>query len=402
MSWRIRLLAVVALTLTACGASAQAAQPYAGRTIHLAAVLSLTGAGAVYGVSSQNGIDLAVQEINAHGGVDGARLAVAIGDDGSDRAQALQVVQGLVRAEPAPIGLIGPTLSNSAVSVHPFAESAHVPIIGISNTGLHIVPDCEYPSAVACRYVFRNSLGEAAAIPADIRVWQQRHHSRTAVLMIAYDDKFSADGGRVVAAAAPAQGLRIVDTIRFSKTQPDLTPNVAAAVRSHPDVIFITSLGNIPARIMIEARRLGFEGEFLGGNGFNTAVVSQAAGAAGKGAQSASAWYLGSDFPANRAFVSAYRAAYGSDPDQFAAQAWSAVYTYAAAARAAHLKFGSAAEDRDLLRSALETVKLDTPLGPFQFTPDHDVRQPIWVIQMDGSGGFTLVAEVPAGEATSR
>lgn len=398
MRHRLTALAALAATLflmASCRAAAAGPAPaYAGRTIHLAAVLSLTGAGAVYGVSSKNGIDLAVQEINAAGGVDGARLAVSIADDGSARSAALQVVQGLVSASPAPLGLLGPTLSNSAVAVHPYAESAHVPVVGISNTGLHIVPDCEYPSETLCRYVFRDSLGEAAAIPADIRVWQQRHHSRTAVLMVAYDDKFSADGGRVVAGAAPAQGFRLVRTIEFSKSATDLSPYVAEAVRSHPDVIFITSLGSIPARIMIEARGIGFTGGFLGGNGFNTAVVSQAAGAAGKGAQSASAWYLNSGFAANRAFVRDYRAAYGQDPDQFAAQAWTGVLIFAAAARSAHLTFKDVAADRDRLRAALEKVRLPTPLGPFQFTADHDVSQPIWVIQMDGRGGFNLVSEV--------
>jgi ABC-type branched-subunit amino acid transport system substrate-binding protein len=64
---------------------------------------------------------------------------------------------------------------------------------------------------------------------------------------------------------------------------------VTKAVDDKPDVIFITSLGGIPAKIMSGARQLGFTGQFLGGNGFNTAAVSKQAGASGKGAQSASA-----------------------------------------------------------------------------------------------------------------
>ena len=42
----------------------------------------------------------------------------------------------------------------------------------------------------------------------------------------------------------------------------------------------------------------------------------------------------------------------------------------------------------------METVNIETPLGPFQFTANHDVKQTVWVIQMDGSGGFTLVHEI--------
>jgi branched-chain amino acid transport system substrate-binding protein len=165
-------------------------------------------------------------------------------------------------------------------------------------------------------------------------------------------------------------------------------------VQKNPDVIFITSLGNIPARIMTAARTQGFKGQFLGGNGFNTSVVSKAAGAAGKGAQSGSAWYINNTFPSNAAFVSAYKAKYNIDPDQFAAQGYTGVLIMAAAAKAAGLTFGDPTQDRQKLRDALEKVSLDTPLGPFQFTSTHDVKQTVWIIQMDGSGGFTLVTSI--------
>src|SRR5207253_7104053 len=98
-------------------------------------------------------------------------------------------------------------------------------------------------------------------------------------------------------------------------TTADFATPVTKAVQKHPDVIFITSLGGIPAKIMIEARREGFTGQFLGGNGFNTAVVSKQASDAGKGAESGSAWYLHNTFPSNAVFVSDYRAMYGQDTD---------------------------------------------------------------------------------------
>ena len=53
------------------------------------------------------------------------------------------------------------------------------------------------------------------------------------------------------------------------------------------------------------------------------------------------------------------------------------------------------ASDRKLLKGALERVHEETPLGDFSFTKDHDVVQPIWIVQMDGQGGFKLVKELP-------
>ena len=44
----------------------------------------------------------------------------------------------------------------------------------------------------------------------------------------------------------------------------------------------------------------------------------------------------------------------------------------------------------------MESVNIQTPLGPFQFTSDHDVKQTVWIIQMDGQGGFTLVKKIDA------
>jgi len=149
-----------------------------------------------------------------------------------------------------------------------------------------------------------------------------------------------------------------------------------------------------PTKIMIEARKQGFTGQFLGGNGFNTAVVSKQAGAAGKGAQSGSGWYINNTFPSNAAFVKAYRDKYGSDPDQFAAQGYAGILILADSAKRANLTFSDTAGDRTRLRDAMEKVNIDTPLGRFQFTSTHDVKQTIWVIQMDGAGGFNLVISV--------
>jgi branched-chain amino acid transport system substrate-binding protein len=148
---------------------------------------------------------------------------------------------------------------------------------------------------------------------------------------------------------------------------------------------------------MAAARNQGWQGQFLGGNGFNTATVSKQAGAAGKGARSASAWYLGNSFPSNSGFVKDYQAAYGKDPDQFGAQGYTAIKVLADAAKRANLTFTDLPGDRDKLRAAIETVNLpQTPLGPFQFTSNHDVKQTVWVIAMDGAGGFTLVHEIKA------
>jgi len=391
---RVILGLLAVLVLAACGTTAASGgSSYQGKTIKLGALLSITGAGGVYGPQSRDGMLLAVEQINGSGGVNGAQISLEVRDDASDKAQSAQQAQTMIQQDQL-LALLGPTLSNSAVGVHPLAENLKTPILAVSTTGIHIVPDCNYPSSTPCKYVFRDSLGEQTAIPDNIQAYAADKHPATGVLLVAQDDKFSSDGGTIVQATVGQYNINLLKVIKFSKTEADLSPYVTQAVQLKPDVIFITSLGGIPAKIMIEARKQGWTGQFLGGNGFNTSTVSKQAGAAGMGARSASAWYIGNTFASNADFVSAYRQKYGSDPDQFAAQGYTGIKIIADAAGRAGLTFSDLPGDRDKLRAAMETVNIDTPLGPFQFTANHDVKQTVWVIQMDGSGGFTLVHEI--------
>jgi branched-chain amino acid transport system substrate-binding protein len=385
---------VVAILVAACGGTGGTT-----KVIKLGAILSITGAGGVYGPQSRDGMNLAVKQINAAGGVNGVQISLTVKDDASDKAQATQLAQTLIQQD-NDVALLGPTLSNSAVGAHPLAEKLKTPILAVSTTGIHIVPDCNWTATsqdtTPCKYVFRDSLGEERAIPDNIQSYAADKHPKTGVLLVAQDDKFSSDGGTIVQNTVGQYGITLLKTIKFNKADADLAPYVTTAVQLHPDVIFITSLGGIPAKIMTEARKQNWSGQFLGGNGFNTATVSAQAGAAGKGAQSASAWYIGNTFPSNADFVSAYKAEYNKDPDQFAAQGYAAIKILADAASRANLSFSDIAGDRNKLRDAMETVNIQTPLGPFQFTSSHDVKQTVWVITMNGAGGFNLVHEIKA------
>jgi len=392
---------LVAACASSGGGNNGGTNPWAGKTIKLGAVLSITGAGGVYGPQSRDGMKLAVKQINASGGVNGATIDLSFEDDASDQATSKAKAQTLIGQNQV-LALLGPTLSNSAVAVHPLAETLKTPVLAVSTTGTHLVPDCNWtpanPNPTPCRYVFRDSLGEQTAIPDNIKSYANDAHPRTGVLLVAQDDKFSSDGGKIVQDTVGTYNIQLLKTIPFSKNDADLTRYVTQAVQLNPDVIFITSLGSIPATIMAAARNLGWQGHFLGGNGFNTAKVSAQAGAAGRGARSASAWYIGNTFPSNADFVSAYKTEYSKDPDQFAAQGYTGIKILADAARRAKLTFTDVVGDRDKLRTAMESVNLQTPLGQFQFTSTHDVKQTVWIIEMDGNGGFKLDHEIPAGK----
>ncbi len=400
--WAAGAAAMALVAVAACGKSSTttsttvantASGSDKGKTLKLGAVFSLTGGGGVYGPQQKQAVQLAVDTINATGGVNGATVSFDVVDDGSTPTQSSQQTETLIQQNQV-VALLGPTLSNSAVSAHPKANGFKTPMLAVSTTGLHIVGDCPYP----CTYIFRDSLGEATAIPANIKTYvaSANPKPKTGVLLYPEDDKFSVDGATIVGQTVtdPSIAIQLLATIKFSKSDADLTQFVNQAVAKHPDVIFITSLGGIPAKIMTAARQQGFTGQFLGGNGFNSAAVSKQAANFGKGAQSASAWYLGNDFPSNAEFVKAFKAKYATDPDQFAAQAYTGVLILVDAAKRAKLTYTDLAGDREKLHAALEATNIQTPLGTFQVTSPHDVHQTIWIISMDGQGGFNLVTSI--------
>ncbi len=384
---------MAAVLVAACESGHGANSSYSGKTIKLGAVLSLTGGGAAIGTQSRDGMLLAVKQINGSGGVDGAPIELAVEDDASDKAQSTRKAQSLVQQGQV-VALLGPTLANSATDVHPLAESLKTPTVAVSTPGSHIVPDCKFPDTTPCKYVFRGSLGEQSAIPANIKAYVDDAHPATGVLLVAEDDRFSNDDGKLAAATFDRYGIKLLKTIAFSRSVTNTSPLVTQAAQLKPDVIFIAAPGTIPARIMIDARNLGYQGQFLGGDAFNAATASKQAGAAGRAARSASAWFIGNASTRNQIFVADFRKGYARDPDQVAAQAFTAILVIADAAARAKLTFTDVASDRDRLRAAMESVSIQSPLGPLRFNADHDVKQTVWIVQMDGRGGFSLVKQV--------
>src|SRR5712664_3212737 len=230
---RLVSLLVAAVIAGACGSSGggggTTGNAYSGKTIKLGAILSITGAGGVYGPQSRDGMMLAVNQINNSGGVNGAKIDLIVKDDASDKAQSAQVAQTMIQSD-LDMALLGPTLSNSAVAVHPLAESLKTPILAVSTTGIHIVPDCNYPTATPCRYVFRDSLGEQTAIPDNIQSYAADGHPSTGVLLVAQDDKFSSDGGTIVQATVGQYNIQLLKVIKFNKGEADFSPYVTQAV----------------------------------------------------------------------------------------------------------------------------------------------------------------------------
>ncbi len=370
--------AVVAVLVAACGGnpppatqSSGSAAPQADIKVGLA--ISLTGTANVYGPAQQKGAQLAVEQINAAGGINGAKIALLIEDDASARDQGITVFRKLINEDKV-AAILGPTLSGVAAGAHPVAQQAGTPVIAISNTGVGIVGKCDYG---ACDWIFRASLGEETALPAALKAAKDKLNLKKVVLMFESDQKFAADGAEIFKTAAAANGITISRTIPYKTADVDFSAFVTQAKGESPDAILASGLAGTASKVLIEVGKQFPQGlRVVGSNGFNSAAVITAAGAAAPNMIVGTAWNKASTDKANADFVKAFKDKNSAEPDQFATQAYTAMIVLADA-----MKRSGNASDKTAVKKALEGTKdLATPLGAFSFTAEHDVKQPVFVM----------------------
>lgn len=342
----------------------------AGETVSakIGVISYLTGPGAAYGEAITNGFNLALEEVNAKGDV---KIELVVEDSAGKQDQALTVAQKLMSSDDI-VGLLGPTLSTEMNVVAPEADLNGIPIMGTSTTASGIPQIGEY--------VFRNSIPESLAIPAALEKAVDKYGAKRVAILYGNDDLFTKSGFDTMKEVAEEMGLEIVTIETFQKGQSDYNAQLTKIKDLKPDLILASALYNEGAVIMDQARKMGIEVPFVGGNGFNSPEVIDIAGKASEGLIVATPWFGEKPDQKVQDFVKKYEEKYGKKPDQFAAQAYDALYIMAEGLKNA----GEA--DRDALRDALAEIKdLDGILGKFSFDKDGDVlMEPTVLIIKDG------------------
>lgn len=329
----------------------------------------LTGPGAAYGEAITSGLKLALEEINEKGEVN---INLIIEDSAGKQDQALTAAQKLMNSENV-TAIIGPTLSTEMNVVGPEADLSGVPIMGTSTTADGIPQIGEY--------VFRNSIPEALAIPASMTKAIEKYDAKKVAILYGNDDVFTKSGFDTMKAAAEEMGLEILTIETFQKGQSDYNAQLTKIKNLNPDLILASALYNEGAVIMDQARKMGIDVPFVGGNGFNSPEVIKIAGPASDGLIVATPWFGEKEDPKVQGFVKKFEEAYGKKPDQFAAQAYDALYIMAEALK------NAGENDRDALRDALAEIRdYSGILGNFSFDEEGDVvMEPTVLIIEEGA-----------------
>jgi len=367
------------LSLLVAGTAVAAPRHPAPRQARVGVVLSATGAGSIYGVSSRRGVELAVDAVNAAAGPSDPLLEPLYLDDASDTATGQKAFKKASRSEKALL-ILGPTLSVVAFAADPLAQKDGVPVLGVSNTapGLTAIGD----------FVFRDSLSEAVAIPRLVHVVHGATGFTSAALVTQSADPYTLGAAQAYRAIAAAEGIPILREETFAKGDTDFTAQLTAIRDASPGAVFLAAFAGDAGAIVKQARDLGIGAStlMLGGIGINSPAFLAAAGPAAEGAYVAAAWNAAIPDAQSQAFVAAFTARFGAAPDQYAAQAYAGIQIAYRAISAA-----GSVDDRGAVRDALAAIQeLPTVLGPFSFTAEREADiEP--VVQVVVGGAFTVL-----------
>ena len=323
---------------------------------------ALTGGAAQYGASIRNGFQLAVEEINAAGGVRGDKIVLVIEDEQGKKEEAINAFKKLVFQDKV-LMLFGPTLSNSAQAADVIAQGAKTVVFGTSNTadGITSIGD----------HVFRNSVTEADVLPVTIRTAARVANIRKVAVLYGNDDVFTKSGYDNFKKALDDAHIPVTTTETFAKGDVDFKAQLTKIKATNPDAVVLSALIAEGAPIMVQARQIGLNVPVIGGNGMNSVKVFDLAKGASDGLWVGSPWSIENRTPENNSFIIAYTKKYSAPPDQFAAQAYDAMHIATAAMKKIKLS-GDLAKDRSALQAALPAVKWTGATGSFAFRRVND------------------------------
>lgn len=303
--------------LTGCGGSKESA---GGDTIKIGGLLEMTGGSASFGISSKNGIDLALKKINEKGVLGGKKLSLVVADDKSEASEATNGMQKLISQDKV-VAVIGPNQSSAVIAAGAINNGSKVTAITPMGTNPDVTVD---PKTGKTReYSFRTCFIDPFQGTVMANFASKELKVQKAAILIDntsdyakglaqfFKENFIKNGGAVVAEEAYLQK----DT-DFKAT---LTKIKAAA----PDFIYIPGYYQEVGLIVKQAREMGITVAMAGGDGWDSAKLPEIAGKAALDNTFFSSLYSPDDVSdLNKEFVAEYQKAYNAKPDVFAALAY--------------------------------------------------------------------------------
>ena len=354
----IMLVAAMAVTaLTGCGSNSGSSSKKDADKYYIGGIGPTTGATAIYGTAVKNGAQIAVDEINAAGGINGKQIEYRFEDDQNDAEKAvnayntlkdwgMQMLVGTTTTAPC-IAVAGKTASDNVFQITPSASSPDVLSSGNGNVFQVCFTDPNQGVASA-QYIAVNKLATKIGIIYD----------SSDVYSSGIEEKFEAE--------AKTQGLNIVSKAAFTAdSKTDFGTQLQKAKDAGADLLFLPIYYQEASIILKQADTMGYKPKFFGVDGMDGILTVE-----NFDTKLAEDVMLLTPFAADakdktvQNFVKTYKEKYKDTPNQFAADSYDAVYALKAAIEESKATTDMSASDMcDALKGAMTKIKMQGLTG---------------------------------------
>lgn len=304
------LWAATAAVLALCTGQARAQA-----TIKIANIVELSGAGATAGTNFKNGVELAIKEINASGGILGKKIESTSLDTQSNPGVAKGLTQKAV--DDGVFAVFGPVFSGSIMVSMAETQRAEVP----NFTGGEAAAITQKGNP----YVFRTSFTQTTAMPKVARYIAQGLKAKTVALIYVNND-FGKGGRDAITKALEANGVKVTADISTDSGQVDFSAPVLKAKQANADAIFVYTNEEESARALRELRKQGNTKPVVGETTLIGQKVIELAGEAANGAVAHVGLTVDAPIPAMRAYRAKFEKAYGYISDHNGIKGYTGVY----------------------------------------------------------------------------
>ena len=337
-------------------------------TIKIGEYASLTGKEASFGQQSHKGLTLAIEELNAAGGVLGKKLELITEDNQTKPGESATAVKKLISRDKV-VALIGEVASGRSLEAAPIAQAAKIPMIApaatnpkVTQTGNYIFRVCfidPFQGTVMAKFAQTDLKAKKVAVLSSVS------NAYSVGLAKFFKETFTANGGIIVSEK------------NFSEGDKDFRAQLTAVKAAGADAVFVPSYYTEAALIARQARDLGLNVPFFGGDGWVADQLLEIGGEALNGCYYSTHFSPENQDPVVQAFVKKFKARWGANenPDAFAALGYDAAYVLVDAIKRA----GST--DGPKLRDALAATKNFTGVtGVTNIDANRDASKPAAII----------------------
>jgi branched-chain amino acid transport system substrate-binding protein len=305
-----RLKAILAAAL-ACAIGSAAAQ----QTVNMPIVIELSGAGAVSGTNFRDGAVLAIEEINAKGGILKRKINAPQSDTqsnpGISRAQVQKAIDG------DPYVILGPVFSGSVKVNMVLAQQAEVPqIVGAEAADI---------TQMGNPYVFRTSFGQQMSMPKIANYIRDGLKAKTVAVLWVNND-FGKGGRDTFVKEMAARGIKVLADVSTESGQVDFAADVVKVKGVNADAIFVYTNEEESARFLREARKQGVTKPLIGETTLLGQKVIDMAGPAANGARGHVGLTADAPLPSIVAFKEKFNKRFGYVPDHNGIKGYTGVY----------------------------------------------------------------------------